>query len=148
MKKQIVSSNVRNAFTLVMLGIVIISSSCSQKISFQNSSVVPAARGNVTLKTDKNNNNSINLTVTDLAESSRLSPAKNAYVVWMVTDQNLTKNIGQLNSDKSGIANKLKATFKTVSAFKPTKIFITAENEADIQNPADQIVLSTDFFNY
>lgn len=146
MKKQILSQNVRNVCTLVLLGIVLISSSCSQKISFQNSSVVPAARGNVTLKTDKNNNNSINLTITDLAESSRLSPAKKSYIVWMVTDQNLTKNIGQLNSDKSGIANKLKATFKTVSAFKPTRIYITGEDEPDAQYPSNQIILSTDYF--
>jgi hypothetical protein len=136
-----------NLIFYIFFCIVIISTSCSKKITFLNSPIVPAARGTVQLKTDKNNNFDIDVILSDLAESSRLTPAKQTYIVWMVTDQNITKNIGQLNSSKSGLANKLKASFKTVSAFKPTKIFITAEDEPNTQYPSEQIIITTDFFN-
>jgi hypothetical protein len=147
MEKQKIFKNLENVTFYIFFGLVVISTSCSKKIAFLNSTVVPAARGTAQVKTDKNKNYAINVMLTDLAESTRLSPAKQTYIVWMVTDQNITKNIGQLNSSKSGLANKLKAEFNTVSAFKPTKIFITAEDEPSTQYPSDQIILSTDFIN-
>jgi hypothetical protein len=61
----------------------------------------------------------------------------------METDQNMTKNIGQINSSKNFMSNKLKASFETVSSFKPVKIFITAEDEASISSPGNTIVMTT-----
>ena len=46
----------------------------------------------------------------------------------------------------SGLSKQLNASFETVSAFKPNKIFITAEDDASIQYPNTQIILSTDRF--
>jgi len=66
----------------------------------------------------------------------------------MVTDQEISKNIGQLNSSKSFLSKKLKATFETVSSFNPVKIFITAEDNADIQYPGMTGILTTDRFEY
>ena len=62
----------------------------------------------------------------------------------MVTNEGLTKNIGQLNSSKSFLSKNLKASLKTVSSFNPVKIFITAENDPGVQYPGYQVVLSTD----
>ena len=59
----------------------------------------------------------------------------------MVTGQENAKNIGLLNS-----SNKLKASFETVSSSKPIKIFITAEDDENVQYPGEQIVLSTGAF--
>ena len=137
-----------NTTLLKVLGLAMIISlgACSQKITFLNSSVVPAARGYVEIKTDKNKNNVIDIHVTDLAEVQRLQPARQTYVVWMVTDQNETKNMGQLKSASSMLSKQLKASFESVTAFKPTRIFITAEDDANTQYAGDQIVLSTSSF--
>ncbi|MFY8069218.1 MAG: hypothetical protein ACOVMG_03895 [Flavobacterium sp.] len=121
-------------------------SSCSKKIAFLNSSVVPAARGDVQVHKDKNMNYVINVHISELAEVSRLSPPRQFYIIWMVTDQDITKNIGKLNSKMGGISQQLNASFETVSAFKPNKIFITAEDDASVQFPNSQIILSTDSF--
>lgn len=121
-------------------------SSCSRKINFNNSSVVPAARGYVKVTNDKNNNYVIKIQLTELAEVQRLQPARQTYVVWMVTDQEVTKNIGQVKSESGMLSKQLKASFETVSSFKPIKIFITAEDDAEIQFPGSQLVLSTDKF--
>ena len=84
--------------------------------------------------------------MTELAEVQRLQPARQTYVVWMLTDQDVTKNIGQIKSSSGMMSKQLKASFETVSSFKPVKIFITAEDDADIQYPGSQIILETGKF--
>ncbi len=126
-----------SALALIVFSI----SSCSKKIQFLTSTVVPAARGSVNVKTDKNKNFVINLQLTYLSESERLTPPKKTYIVWLVTNNNVTQNIGQIKTN-----NGLKASFQTVSSFKPTKIFITAEDNADITYPVSEEVLSTNKF--
>jgi hypothetical protein len=120
--------------------------SCATSVSFLNSAVVPAATGSVKIKTDNNNNYNIKISISGLAESSRLQPSRLTYIVWMMTDRDMTKNIGQLISSKGFMSKQLKGSFSTVSAFKPVKIFITAEDDAGTQFPGPEIVLSTDKF--
>jgi len=133
----------QSIFTLI---IVFLFSACATSVNFLNSSVVPAARGSVKVKSDSNKNWVIQISLTDLAESSRLQPAKLTYIVWMVTDRQLTKNIGQLKSSRGFISKQLKGSFKTVSSDKPVQLFITAEDDAGIQDPGPQVVLTTEKF--
>jgi len=116
-------------------------SSCAKKITFLTSSVVPAAEGQISVKNDKNNNYNIQMQITNLADIERLQPAKKSYVVWMETADNLPKNIGRISS-----SNKLKVSFETVSPMRPTKIFITAEDDEASQYPGSMVVLTTDRF--
>lgn len=144
MDKSTQPKNILLGFLMLMIAFSL--SACSKKISFLTSSVVPAARGYVNIKTDNNKNNSIEVHVTELAEVQRLQPARQTYVVWMLTDQDVTKNIGQIKSSSGMMSKQLKASFETVSSFKPVKIFITAEDDADIQYPGSQIILETGKF--
>ncbi len=82
---------------ILMLIVAFSFSACSKRIAFLNSQVVPAARGYVDIKTDKNKNNVIAIHLTELAEVQRLSPARQTYVVWMLTDhQDITKILVRL----------------------------------------------------
>jgi hypothetical protein len=130
-------------FSLVMLTML---NSCAKKVSFQRSPMVPAAEGSVKLTKDSNKNYGIKIYLANLAEPTRLQPSKSSYVVWMETDENSTKNIGQINTSTGFMSSKLKATFETVSPVKPTKIFITAEDDPGIQYPGTQVVLTTQAF--
>ena len=137
----------KNNMLLGLMAIMLFSfGSCSKKVSFLTSSVVPAARGDATIKRDKNKNYVIELDISNLAEVSRLQPSKEAYVVWIETDSQIMRNVGQIKSSTSLLSKKLKASFETVSAYQPYKIFITAENNPSTQYPGEQIVLSTDRF--
>ena len=107
---------------------------------------MPAARGFVKVKKDDNKNYLIKIDLSNLAEVTRLQPSKNAYVVWLESDDHVAKNIGQIKSSESLLSNKLKASFETVSSSKPSKIYITAEDNAEIQYPGSQLVISTDNF--
>ena len=134
-------------FNIFLIVVILFSlNSCAKKTAFLTSAIVPAARGDVKVNKDKNMNYVIQVNISELAEVSRLSPPKQSYVIWLVTDEGVTKNIGKINSKMSGMSKQLNASFETVSAFKPSKIFVTAEDDADTQFPNSQIILSTDKF--
>ncbi len=131
---------------LGLLSVVLISmfAACSNKISFLNSTVVPAARGTVSIKKDHNKNYLINIEIFDLAEVERLEAPNHHYVVWIETSEGLIKNVGQIKSSMEGLfAKTLKASFETVTSFKPDRVFITAEDNADTQYPNTKVVLTT-----
>jgi hypothetical protein len=121
-------------------------SSCATKVNFLNSSIVPAARGVIIVKKDLNKNYQIKIKMYNLAESNRLSPPRKVYLVWMESGNDRVKNIGQIKSASSFWSKALNADLKTVSSSKPTKIFITAEDDPTIQFPLTQVVLSTNNF--
>jgi len=143
MKTFIDYRNLKNVLLLISSLLIFLTVvSCAKKIMFQTSSVVPAARGEVAVKKDKNNNFRVLVELSYLAEPDRLSPAKNTYVVWMVSDENDTPiNLGQIVS-----TSKLNVKFETVTSSKPKRIFVTAENDASIQYPGNMLVLETDNF--
>lgn len=122
------------------------STACAPKVTFLNSSVVPAAKGWVKVKQDNNKNYVIKVEIEDLAEVERLQSSKQTYVVWMETDRGNTENLGQLKSSKSFLSKQKTASLETVSSFKPGKIFITAEEGINIHYPGNQIILTTDNF--
>jgi hypothetical protein len=141
----ILTKNVFIAFAVVMM--ISSYSNCNAQVNFLTSSIVPAARGSVKVRTDKYNNYVIKIDLENLSEASRLQPPKNTYIVWMVTDDNITKNIGQIKTKKGFLSKKLKAYLETKSSFRPVKIFITAEYDPNLQNPNSEIVLTTEYFN-
>jgi hypothetical protein len=122
-------------FTIVIL---MAFQSCATKAKFLTSTVVPAAEGEVTIKQDKNNNYIIKMSISNLADVARLEPARKGYVVWMEADQAYTRNIGLVTS-----SNNLNVTFETSATLKPTRIFITAEDNESVQYPGSMVVLTT-----
>ncbi|MBW6459204.1 MAG: hypothetical protein K0B08_01410 [Bacteroidales bacterium] len=120
---------------------IIVFTECSRKVYFLSSSVVPAASGYVEVKKNRNKNYVIEVNVSNLAEASMLTPPKQTYVVWMVTDRDQTKNIGQIRS-----SSRLNASLETTSSFKPVKIFLTAENDPTSNWPGEPVVLTTGNF--
>ena len=147
MKAISLNTQIKNIFLGIFILMIIFSfNSCAKKVTFLTSSVVPAARGYVKVKKNHNKNYSIQIQLLYLAEAKRLQPEKQNYVVWMVSDHELTINIGQINSSISQLSKKLKGSFETVTVFKPTQIFISAENEVSVQYPKGQVVLSTENF--
>jgi len=131
---------------LLIILLMLSFSSCSRKLVFATSVVVPAAEGTVSIRKDRNKNYSIKVQISDLAEVSRLQGSKLTYVVWMVSGNDKTENLGQLKSSRTFLTNQLKATLNTVSSSNPGKVFITSENDGGTQYPIGQIILSTSSF--
>lgn len=147
MKAKRIDSPAKKILLGVLATVMVFSfTSCAKKVNFLTSSIVPAAQGYVKVKRDNNENYVIKIEISNLAEVERLQSAKSNYVVWMETDRGRTENLGQLNSSSGFLSKNLKASMETVSSYKPTKIFITAEDNTNVQYPGNQVILTTTEF--
>ncbi|MDX1954045.1 MAG: hypothetical protein SFU20_00850 [Chitinophagaceae bacterium] len=117
---------------------------CNKQMAFSTSPIVPAARGNVKIKKDKNENYAIEINISGLAEVERLQGNKKSYVVWINTPNENAKNIGQITSSTKTFSKRLSASFQSVSTSKPTRVFITAEEDGTVEYPGNMVVLSTE----
>lgn len=142
MKKNQRNDAFRNVLLLATL-VVFALSSCSTKMAFQTSSVVPSAEGSVKVKKNENNNYNIDLNIIRLANSQRLNPPKKMYIVWMETSKEGLKKLGQLKTSSNLFSSTLKSSLKTAVPYKPTGFFITAEDDANVHEPKGQEVLRT-----
>lgn len=99
------------------------------------------------MKKDNNNNYKLEVSVSNLAPPNRLQPPHSTYVVWIDTEQNGVQNLGQLTSESGFLSKALKAEMTAITPYKPTRLFVTAEDNAAITYPSAVVVLSTDRFN-
>lgn len=98
------------------------------------------------MKTVAPQNYAITLYLSDLTQPERLYPSKKLYVVWIDTKGDNFKIIGLLKMERGRLANSLISRFNAITPFKPFKVFITAEDTIQVQNPGKQIILQTRIF--
>ena len=125
--------------------IVIAFTSCAKKISFIPSTVIPTAKGSVKIKGDKNDNYAVRLQVTDIVKSKDLQPSKKTYVVWVETAENRAHHLGKLESSKGLFSGTRKGKLNAVTAAKPVRVVVTAEDNGTPQFPSE-VVLTTKLF--
>lgn len=134
----------KSTYTLITAFILVIFlSSCATSMKFTNSSIVPGAEGKVKAKKDNNNNYAVTVNVVNLPDSKKLSPPRSTYVVWMETEGNALRNIGQIQPSTGLLSKTYKGELKATSISKPTRVFITAEEYGNVQNPSNMTVLTT-----
>lgn len=113
-----------------------------KKMTFSGSSMIPEAKGSIRLHRDKNKNHTIEIEVSHLVPADQLNPPKEIYVVWMTTQDQETKNIGQLRIFTGFFSKAYIGSLFTVTPSKPSSIFITAEDKGDVESPGE-VILST-----
>lgn len=118
---------------IVLLCTMILFASCASKKVFPISNVTPAAKISVKVNEDNNGNKEINVKARYLTSPDRLTPSREVYIIWLQTEENGLLNLGQLETDSS-----TKASFTSVTAYKPKEIFITAEDNLAIKYPTGQ----------
>jgi phosphopantothenoylcysteine synthetase/decarboxylase len=126
--------------TLLLVGAVSLLASCASTAKFPVSSVTPAAHITAKMKQDKNNNYKIEVTAKHLAAAERLTPPRNNYIVWILTDKGMVNNAGQLVNK-----NAENASLTITTSFNVKEIFITAENQGDLSYPAGVEISRTTF---
>ena len=107
----------------------------------------PENKGQVEIKRDINSNYVIQINLRGLEAVNKLDPdSKKAFVVWMNAEKQKAKNLGQINSNTGWLTDKSKASFEATSPLKPTKIYITEEENAMVKIPGKNILWSTPGF--
>lgn len=130
----------KSLINLLFVTILVLLTSCATTAKFPVSSVTPAAEITATKKQDKNNNYVIEVTAKNLASANRIDPSKKNYNVWIVTENNGTKNAGMLVNK-----NAKTASLKTSTPFNVKEIFITAEDQGDYSYPVGIEIARTSF---
>lgn len=116
---------------------------CAKKMSFERSSVVPGADGKVAVSKDKNDNYTITVNTVNLPSSKNLTPSREVYVVWMEDQDKNVKKLGQIKPTTGLLSKAYKGELKATSTSRPRKVFITAEDNGELEYPGDLMVLST-----
>ena len=144
MKTTIENPFEKNTATGLLTSTMILSADTyAKKSRLLTSPILPETRGYVKIKLDDNHNYIIRIHLLNIPEVAKLHPPEQSYIVWMKTDDGITKNIAQIKNSTGALSKRLTASFETVSSFKPDEIFITAEDDALTQFPGPQVILST-----
>lgn len=131
----------RSIILIILLGTLL--TGCAQTMHFTPSTIVPAASGDIHVKKDKNGNYLITVTTLNMAEANRLSPARVTYVVWIDSDGNSPIKLGQIHTSSGLLSKALKGELKATTTEKPTRVYITAEDNGEVTLPGSQQVLTT-----
>lgn len=99
---------------------------------------VPAAEGTVTVRTEKNGNQSVEVKVEHMAPPERAFQGASTYVVWLIPPNGGTpQNMGVLTTGED-----LKGTLRVQTPYKTFDILVTAEGSATVTTPSGNRALS------
>lgn len=121
----------RRAGVLTLIaGLILPVAAWAGEIPLVASSIVPAASGKVSYEHDRNGNLTLHIETRNLAPPARLTPAKNAYVVWIQPRDGQPQNAGVLKVNED-----LNGSFRTTTASKAFDIKVTAEDNPTVSQP-------------
>jgi hypothetical protein len=100
------------------------------------SSLVPAATGKISYEHDRNGNIKFTVATKNLAAPSQLTPAKNAYVVWIEPRDQQPQNAGVLT-----VNNNLEGSFSSTTPQKTFNVVVTAEDSPTATQPSGPEIL-------
>jgi anti-sigma-K factor RskA len=121
----------RNASVLTLIaGLIFSVAAWAGEIPLVASSIVPAASGKVSYEHDRSGNIKLHMQTQNLAAPERLTPAKNAYVVWIEPRDGQPQNAGVLRVSKD-----LRGSFSTTTPSKSFDIKVTAEDSPTVSQP-------------
>jgi hypothetical protein len=110
-----------------------------KKVQMMAGRQTPGARGVVTVQQGDNGNRELDVKVQSLALPSSLTPPASAYVVWIQEPGQQPENLGQIQLDSHE-----NGELHVKTPFARFKVFITAEENAQVHVPQGIQVLSAD----
>lgn len=96
---------------------------CSTKEDLTASAIAPAARGEVKVTEDDQDNSEVTVTVEHLAPAEKFYPGATNYIVWIQPEgTDKFQNVGALQVDKD-----LEGKYKTTVPYKDFRVLVTPE---------------------
>src|SRR5438270_6398079 len=100
------------------------------------STMQPAADAQLTHQKDDNGNVKIKIHTYHLARPDSLTPARDAYVVWIEPNGQPPQNMGTVR-----VNDNLESEFQTRTPFKVFKLYVTPEEGPKVTNPSSDHIL-------
>ena len=101
-----------------------------------NTGMAPAAQGKVITGNDRNGNTEVDVQVKHMATPQSLTPAKQAYLVWVQPHGQPAQLLGALRVNED-----LEGSLKASTPYKDFDVFITAEDQMKPDTPSNTVVL-------
>jgi hypothetical protein len=111
----------------------------TRKVQMMAGSTTPGATATISVKRGNNGNTALDIKAKNLAPPSSLTPAMNVYVVWIEAPSQAPQNQGRLRVNQNE-----QAEIHTSTSYKRFEVVITAEQNAQTQQPEGPRILSAD----
>jgi hypothetical protein len=98
--------------------------------------VAPGAEGKIITNVDRNGNTEVEVQVKHLANAQKLTPAKQAYVIWVQGRGKDPEPLGTLRVNEN-----LEGSLKATTPYKAFDIFVTAEDKMQPEAPSSTVVM-------
>lgn len=121
---------------IVLIGVFLTAVAWGREDRLNSTELAPAAEGKVVTSTDRNGNTEVEVQVKHLAAADKLTPPKQAYLVWIQERGKQPELLGVLR-----VNDKLEGNLKTTTPYKAFDIFVTGEDSLRPETPSDTVVL-------
>jgi len=101
-----------------------------------NTGAAPAAEGKVITDNDRNSNTKIEINVKHMATPQSLTPARQAYLVWVQPRGKDAELLGVLR-----VNGDLEGSLKATTPYKDFEVLITAEDNMRPEMPSSTVIL-------
>jgi hypothetical protein len=126
----------RKIALLLLVGFLLSTAAWGREDRLTNTGAAPAAEGKVNTDNDRNGNTGVEVAVKHMATPQSLTPAKQAYLVWVQARGKDPELLGALR-----VNDKLEGSLKAETPYKDFEIFITAEDSLKPDMPSSMVLL-------
>ena len=121
----------------LLVALALVGAGWSEDMHMKNvSTLQPAAAAQLTDQKDDNGNTKLKIHVYHLAKADALTPAREAYVVWIEPSGQPAQNMGVIK-----VNDNLESEFSTRTPFKKFKVYVTAEDGPKVTTPGGDKIL-------
>lgn len=126
----------RNIALFLLFSFLLATAAWGREDRLVNTGTAPAAEGKVITENDRNGNTSVEIHVKHMATPHSLTPAKQAYLVWVQPRGKDPELLGALRVNED-----LEGSLKATTPYKDFELLITAEENMKPESPSGMVIL-------
>lgn len=126
----------RNIVLFLLVSFLLATAAWGREDRLVNTGTAPAAEGKVTTENDRNGNTKVEIQVKHMAVPHSLTPAKQAYIVWVQPRGKDPEMLGTLRVNED-----LEGSLKATTPYKDFDVLITAEDSMKPESPSAMTIL-------
>jgi hypothetical protein len=126
----------RNIALFLLVSFLLATAAWAREDRLVNTGAAPAAEGKVITENDRNGNTKVEVEVKHMATPQSLTPARQAYLVWVQPRGKDPELLGALRVNED-----LEGSLKATTPYKDFDVLITAEDSMKPESPSGTTIL-------